>query len=331
MKTIAELIKEIDMKTVWSSMLALSEELTPEMKEALPSVYKKSREIEPAYTSAVLYRLEKKEENNGEYTFYVMEDKSFEEKKLVISMEQMEYILGVYIPDIFSTVLDIVIGEMYRILIHEYMDTNQKMKAKRMLKEAMEELSDETGRQITARYNCAYCRMFEKGSREECIHDLIKSEAMEQFPSWRTAYDWWDLLKKFHPTEEKCKKLFERNPPALSRFETLYKKMEKDIMGVMSNKKWIVIEKNQYPEVNLPLIYVLDSEGKRQELDPENLESLAMAKVVIMDGELEKDLEQAVGLLFLYYLYPLRVKREIMREQVGLLSNVLYQQAKLCE
>lgn len=162
------------------------------------------------------------------------------------------------------------------------------------------------------------------------FEDRISEMVLNDISFWDEMYEWEDLLKRYQLTEEKCKALFPGNPPDFDRMRVERNKLLSEMKEKQNSlfgcrEGYIVIRKDSFPKACFPIIYLIDSGGNKEEFNPMNLRHLSDVKIIIQDEELKNDLERAVGLILLYHTYPLRMRRQVQREQINLLLNCMRQ------
>lgn len=164
---------------------------------------------------------------------------------------------------------------------------------------------------------------------------MARKEKLRQLSQNTKLFVWRELLENFEVTKEMCYKLLPLNPPSVTKMNDFKDNMIQcgDVTEFISNlsKKdfndviEIIVQKSAGIKESLPLIYTVTSTGDEEEISKTELWELRLLPVIVEDPELYEDRDRLTGLLAMYWMYPKRIERQMQREGVAKLINILRQ------
>lgn len=163
---------------------------------------------------------------------------------------------------------------------------------------------------------------------------MLQRERQEAFGQ---IYYWNDILqyaKMDSKKEQYGRKLLPHNPPSALEMERQIWEMKKMLKRnadkyncgkiIMTDKASIIIEPYSSRKGELPLVYVQGEEDKK-EIQSVSIREFLKMPIVVKDKTLYHKDDRILFILLLYYTYPLRMKREMRRRFMAMLTNALQQ------
>lgn len=165
---------------------------------------------------------------------------------------------------------------------------------------------------------------------------------------------WNELIREANFTESFCRSLLPSNPPSLSCLNETKSFIERELARAVrlpeneDGYDWsdgryksameselrlrefetIIVGKNHIPGMNIPIVYKIDIEGDREEIQADDRSNPLNFAIVIQDKRFEKNMTVLVGYILLYLSYPLRMHRMMKAYQIQEIAHLLSQREK---
>ena len=352
MKALYEWIKRHGPEEIWLFFQISDCFATPEGVKAFVKVYERVQKTIPERGPCVMVNVEFEKDESCRDKFVVIENDGSMGVRIPIIRKNLSKILGIFIPgDLENVYITMIMNVLFRNLVKEELE-KPKYESMKLRRKLTAELSDSIWKKVY-RVNSDMFQTAKKEYFSNVLKDQVRKEALRSFPEMGRPLYWNHLILSADYSEEFCRSLYPENPPSHLRFREvkamitkelvmmgldlhlgshlrrrsdLTDKLEKDIeeFNLRSQvKKRIVVEKNHIPGVGIPIIYIVDEEGERKEVQPDTLEHAAEYAVVVRDNRWRGDYKTLIGYIFLYLAYPLRMHREMKTLQVQEIAHRL--------
>ena len=358
MRVLYDLVKESDPKVLWDSLNLTPIHLTHERVDAFLAVYQRVTEMEPEYSPSVLERVDVVQPGNNTVFLALNRDLSICPERIEVTALNLDRILSLHIPsDLYDVCQTTVINELFRCLITEELE-KPEYKYKCLRRQMIDEIDyhHTTWMERCAQNEKALVDAMGKYKGQD-LHRNIRKECRKQLPEMGRRFYWDVLVREANFTESFCKSLLPSNPPSLSRLYEARSIIEYEIEKASEISKYddivdwlgerfktrqrfrtmlqaretIIVDRNHIPGMGIPIIYKIDSDGLRNEIQPADLKDPLRFTIVAQDKRLENDLTLLVGYVLLYLAYPLRMRRMMKAYQVQEIAHLLARRAGLLD
>ena len=353
MKVLYDLIKEVDPEELWDSLNLTTLDMTPERVDAFLAVHRKVMETQPEYQPSVLERVKVMPDISRTIFLAQSRDLSASPEGILVKASNLKEILSLHIPSkLIGVCRTTVINELFRCLIREELE-KPKYHYKLLRRKMVEEI-EHFHPMLADR--CAHNRQALEKAKEvyedQNLRRMIRQECQKELPEMGRKIYWNELIGEAQLTENFCRSLLPSNPPAFSRLNEVKRiiktELEKTsemeerseddsspfpfgereavlrrIRMMMVGSGTIIVEKNQIPELNIPIIYKVGSGGAREEIVPADLLNPLAFAIVVHDKQLESDRKTLAAYLLLYLAYPLRMHRVMKELQVKEIARLI--------
>lgn len=242
-----------------------------------------------------------------------------------IKVENVDAINGFYIPDVFfdkvgqlftvSVFFKEIAGEVKKLgNLVENREIFDEVKQKYLCKGEWKQQEIKLDYKLAAIYG-----------RYEFLIEEIKAKYLCEIKGDECVKTWGEILFSDCNFGVECGLIYPNNPPVPGRCVKLKEEMikayfKKPHLKEITEK--IVISKEEMDIHTLPLVWVVDASGEKSELSEFILEEIVRMPIEVHAGQYE-NVNKLMVLFALYYLYPLRMKRQKQRDEVKNLINIL--------
>ena len=352
MKVLYDLIKGLDPKALWDSLNLTTLDLTHERVDAFLRVYCRIIEMTTVSRRLDLERVVIEQHVYRQIFLVLNRDLSIVLERIGVTDSNLIIILSLHVPsDLYDVCQTTVINELFRCLIAEELE-KPEYKYKRLRRQMIDEIDhSHTTWADRCEHNQKALEKDREKYKEPDLHRSIRKECREVLPEMGRRFYWDVLIKEAIFTESFCRSMLPINPPSLSRLYEVRSIIEKEIERVLKiseydedpglserrlkvscrirlmlqEKGTIIVSKNYIPGMRIPIIYKIDSNGMRDEIQPEDLKDPLRYTIVVQDKRFENDLTVLVGYVLLYLAYPLRTHRIMKAYQVQEIAYLLSQ------
>ena len=349
MKALCEWIKEAeaDRERLWYSLNITERFLTPEGVKAYVKILKVIEKTEPERGPDVLEKVVPASPPEARGHFLVIDCHGRPHKQIPLIRENLERILGVFVPETFyGVVRETAVYELFRSLIREELE-KPKYRAMALQRTLTEDLENTAVWRRRCFRNLTAFHEALTGFDGDGVLDEVRGKCSVSFPEMGEELPWEAVTREENYDEAFCASLYPDNPPSVKRLlETRriieirlqLSRAEKQRRRRLSryerypydtddhpeaederdeaSKHRIVVEKNHLAGMKVPVIYTIGPEGRTGEINPGTLESVDAYVLIVRDAELLRDPKALRGYILLYLTYPLRMNREMKEAQL---------------
>ena len=341
MKMLHEYIEKEDPKALWECLALSRSDFTRERVDAFIKVYSKVTEEKPEHGGYVLRGIRRRQEGEEDICSFQVMTRSMDLSVWIpVEWRTLGRLLGMYIPEELSSVCHTtVICELFRVLV-EQETRKKKYRLKKVRRELTAGLAEDRRGFLYLRNTMARTDGLKKYTDQKLVTKIL-AECREVFPEMGKPLSWETLLDGLELTEEFCRSLFPPNPPTLSRMqdvlrcvrgeiewekqENIHFRMRSLFFAQLKEKcgSRIIVDKNHMAGVNVPIVYIIEEDGTRREVRPDDMNEIGEHCVIVRDTRLLKDHNALAGFIFLYFAYPRRMHREMKKLQLQELAYLL--------
>ncbi len=345
MKTVSVLAKEREPENLWASLGLGPEERTPESVDAFIRVLKRIDHTKEEILPAVLVDV-KRMGTKG--VLQVIRRLDGPLSAIPIEEQHLEKILGLYVS---GTVAEEdqtrILAEIFLQLVREELK-KKRYEYKRLRNVLIEGLTVHRWEEYRA--GEIYADVWAEDDRPLCSREAVLNECREIFPEMEKHLYWHEILNDLDFSRELLRRISPADPPPAERLTELKKMIlhnvsirrirENHLFGkIVSLVEFddavgdqylkfkasglIVVDHAHIKGNQVPLVYRMNQAGERSQLRSEDIKGIGQYSIVIRDEDLKNDLDLAVGYVFMYLLYPLRMYRELKEKQLRALIEIL--------